>query len=256
MIVRSALLYTGVVGLWMLVAPFPALGQWIADQPNFKALYSVVGRMYNIDADLLEAIAEVESGGDPGSVSPKGALGLMQLMPSTATEFSVLDPFDPVSNILGAADFLESLRQRFAGSLNLQTLPDLLAAYNAGPGAVEKYGWVPPYPETHKYIKRVIERYANAECAASRVSQLNPETDARGHSAPTDDDDGGQRRLSFGSVGGDPPPAGPVRGKYGAAHYLVGDATRWAQLKLTCASSFWICQGPTICRHAYRSQSL
>jgi hypothetical protein len=162
LIVRSALLYTGVVGLWMLVAPFPALGQWIADQPNFKALYSVVGRMYNIDADLLEAIAEVESGGDPGSVSPKGALGLMQLMPSTATEFSVLDPFDPVSNILGAADFLESLRQRFAGSLNLQTLPDLLAAYNAGPGAVEKYGWVPPYPETHKYIKRVIERYADA----------------------------------------------------------------------------------------------
>jgi hypothetical protein len=152
----------GFFALLMLIAPAAARSQWIEAQPNFKALYAVVGRMHNIDADLLEAIAEVESGGDPQSVSPKGAVGLMQLMPSTASEFSVPDPFDPVSNVLGAADFIDSLRNRFATSLNLQGLPDLLAAYNAGPGAVEKYGGVPPYAETHKYVKRVIERYTNA----------------------------------------------------------------------------------------------
>ena len=118
--------------------------------------------MHNIDAGLLEAIAEVESGGDPLSVSSKGALGLMQLMPATAAEYSVPDPFDPVSSVLGAANFIDSVRSRLAKSLGLQGLPDLLAAYNAGPGAVEKYGGVPPYPETHQYVKRVIERYTSS----------------------------------------------------------------------------------------------
>ena len=117
--------------------------------------------MHNIDPDLLEAMAEVESGGDSQSVSPMGALGLMQLMPATANAFSVLDPFNPAANVMGAADFLDYLRNRLAHSLNLQGLPALLAAYNAGPGTVEKYGGVPPYTETQKYVRRVIERYAN-----------------------------------------------------------------------------------------------
>lgn len=134
--------------------------QSIPGQPDLKALFAVVGRMHNIDARLLEAIAEVESGGNPLSVSPKGAMGLMQLMPATASSFSVLDPFDPLANVMGAANFLDYLRNRFAGNLNLQGLPALLAAYNAGPGAVERYGGVPPYAETHNYVRRVMERYS------------------------------------------------------------------------------------------------
>ena len=154
-----------------------AAAQSIPGQPDLKALFAVVGRMHNIDADLLEAIAEVESGGDPLSVSPKGALGLMQLMPATASAFSVLDPFDPVANVMGAADFLDSLRKRFANNLNLQGLPALLAAYNAGPKAVEKYDGIPPYAETHNYVRRVIERYTNglnARAAAAPVLILGP----------------------------------------------------------------------------------
>jgi Transglycosylase SLT domain len=76
--------------------------------------------MRNIDADLLEAMAQVESGGDPLTVSPRGALGIMQLMPATASTFSVFDPFDPVANVMGAADFLDYLRSRFANNPKLQ----------------------------------------------------------------------------------------------------------------------------------------
>ena len=149
--------------LLMLLAPAAALAE--PGQPNLKALFEVVGRTHNIDADLLAAMAEVESGGNPLSVSPKGAIGLMQLMPATATEFSVLDPFDPVANVIGAANFIDYLRNRFSDNLKLQGLPALLAAYNAGPGAVEKYGGIPPYAETHKYVQRVIARYASDRSA-------------------------------------------------------------------------------------------
>jgi hypothetical protein len=133
--------------------------------------------MHNIDPELLEAMAEVESGGDPLRVSPKGALGLMQLMPATAGAFSVLDPFNPVANVRGAADFLDYLRNRFANNPNLQGLPALLAAYNAGPGAVEKYGGIPPYAETNRYVRRVIERYTNdlsGQAAVAPVLILGP----------------------------------------------------------------------------------
>ncbi len=152
----------------ILLLPGSVVAQGLAGQPNLKALFEVVGRAHDIDAGLLAAIAEVESGGNPLSISPKGAAGLMQLMPATATEFSVLDPFDPAANVIGAANFLAYLRNRFAGNLKLQGLPTLLAAYNAGPGAVEKYGGIPPYAETHKYVQRVIARYASNRSARSQ----------------------------------------------------------------------------------------
>jgi len=157
--------------------PVAAAARSIPGQPNLKALFAVVGQAHNIDPNLLEAMAEVESGGDPLSVSSKGALGLMQLMPATASAFSVFDPFDPVANVMGAADFLDYLRNRFANNLNLQGLPALLAAYNAGPSAVEEYGGVPPYAETNKYVRRVIERYTKglgAQAAVAPVLILGP----------------------------------------------------------------------------------
>lgn len=158
--------------LMVFLTAVGAVAQPIPGQPSLKALFAAVGRMHNIDPDLLEAMAEVESGGDPLSVSPKGALGLMQLMPATASAFAVLNPFNPDANLRGAADFLDYLRNRFAHNPDLQGLPALLAAYNAGPGAVEKYGGIPPYAETNRYVQRVIARYSNhtsAQAAAAPV---------------------------------------------------------------------------------------
>jgi len=149
-----------------------AAAQSISGQPDLKSLFAAAGRMHNIDPELLEAIAEVESGGDPLSVSPKGALGLMQLMPATASAFSVLNPFNPAASISGAADFLDYLRDRFANNPNLQGLTALLAAYNAGPGAVEKYGGIPPYAETNRYVQRVIQRYTGALSAQPAIAPV------------------------------------------------------------------------------------
>jgi hypothetical protein len=123
-------------------------------------LFRAAAELYSIDPDLLAAIATVESGGNADAVSPKGAQGLMQLMPGTANRFGVIDPFDPVSNTLGAVRFISFLRQyRTAHGDAPFNLPELLAAYNAGEGAVDKYNGVPPYPETQQYVRRVLVAY-------------------------------------------------------------------------------------------------
>jgi hypothetical protein len=124
-------------------------------------LFRAAAELYAIDPDLLAAIATVESGGKAGAVSPKGAQGLMQLMPGTASRFRVLDPFDPVSNTLGAVRFINFLRQyrTSRGDGAPLSLPELLAAYNAGEGAVDKYNGVPPYPETQQYVRKVLIAY-------------------------------------------------------------------------------------------------
>jgi len=124
------------------------------------ALFQVVAGLYNLDPALLEAIATVESHGNPEAVSSAGAQGLMQLMPATARRFRVADPFDPVDNALGAARFLDHLRRWQQGrSGSALDLPEFLAAYNAGEGAVDKYHGVPPYPETQEYVRRVLVTY-------------------------------------------------------------------------------------------------
>jgi SLT domain-containing protein len=123
-------------------------------------LIIAAARLYDLDPDLLRAIATVESGGNPEAVSPKGAQGLMQLMPGTAERFSVENPFDPVDNVLGAVRFINFLKRWQAEQPERRgSLAELLAAYNAGPGAVEKYGGVPPYPETQEYVRRVMLAY-------------------------------------------------------------------------------------------------
>ncbi|HLH76010.1 MAG TPA: lytic transglycosylase domain-containing protein [Candidatus Binataceae bacterium] len=133
-------------------------GSWSPQE--MARLYQVVGRMYGVDPGLLAAIAQVESANDPSAVSPKGAQGLMQLMPQTAQRYAVRDPFDPVQSVLGAARFLVELRSW--AQLTFPTssyLPEILAAYNAGPAAVQKYGGIPPYQETHAYVRRVLWAY-------------------------------------------------------------------------------------------------
>lgn len=102
---------------------------------------------------LLQAVEHQESGGNPNAVSGAGAIGLMQLMPGTAAALGV-NPWDPAQNLLGGATYLADQLQHFGGNL-----PDALAAYNAGPGAVEAYGGLPPYAQTQHYVADVMALY-------------------------------------------------------------------------------------------------
>jgi soluble lytic murein transglycosylase-like protein len=131
-------------------------------------MFRAAARLYDLDPELLAAIAHVESGGDADAVSPKGAQGLMQLMPSTANRFGVKNPLDPIDNTLGAARFLDYLKRwqtrRRATGINL---PELIAAYNAGEGAVDKYDGIPPYPETRQYVRKVLLTYLLSDTRAT-----------------------------------------------------------------------------------------
>lgn len=113
-----------------------------------------VASKYNLEPDLIRAVIRTESNGDRSAVSRKGAMGLMQLMPSTADDMNVAHPFNPEENIEGGAKYLKYLLERFGGDLTLA-----LAAYNAGPAVVEKYGSVPPIRETREYVKKVLSLY-------------------------------------------------------------------------------------------------
>jgi soluble lytic murein transglycosylase-like protein len=117
----------------------------------YEDLISEHARRNNVRPDLIRAVVKVESGFNPYARSPKGALGLMQLMPATARQFNVSNPFDPAQNIAGGSLYLRQLLDRYDNNEELA-----LAAYNAGPGAVDKYGQnVPPYRETQDYVSRV-----------------------------------------------------------------------------------------------------
>lgn len=110
--------------------------------------------LYNVPAELVRAVIWAESAGDASAVSHRGAVGLMQLMPHTAGEMYVQDPVDPAQNIMGGTRYLRWLANEFKGDMILT-----LAAYNAGPEAVKKYGGVPPFEETRTYVKKVIAYY-------------------------------------------------------------------------------------------------
>jgi len=104
----------------------------------------------SVEESLIRAIIHAESAYQPDARSPKGAQGLMQLMPATAADLEVVNPFDPAENIDGGARYLSRLLAEFEGDVELAT-----AAYNAGPQAVYKYGGIPPYDETQEYVRRV-----------------------------------------------------------------------------------------------------
>jgi len=109
---------------------------------------------YNIEPSLIKAVITAESNWKPTAVSTKGAIGLMQLMPSTATDMLVNNPYDPEENIEGGTRYLRYLLDRFNGDVTLA-----LAAYNSGPETVRKFGDVPPIAETRQYVKRVLSMY-------------------------------------------------------------------------------------------------
>jgi len=106
--------------------------------------------VFRLDEDLIRAVVKVESDYNPRAVSTRGARGLMQLMPETARDMRVANPFDPEENIRGGAHYLRLMLDQFKGDIELA-----LAAYNAGPTAVRRYGGIPPYEETRNYVSRV-----------------------------------------------------------------------------------------------------
>ncbi len=120
---------------------------------DLATMVQEAARDQNVDARLVNAVAQAESGGDQSAVSPVGAIGVMQLMPDTAAGLGV-NPYDKKQNIEGGAKYLREMLDTFGGDVK-----KAVAAYNAGPAAVKAYGGVPPYPETQAYVDRVLDLY-------------------------------------------------------------------------------------------------
>ena len=123
-----------------------------AKSAPYEAAITEHARRQQVAADLVRAVIQVESAFNPVAVSSKGAMGLMQLMPATARDLGVANPFDPEQNIRGGVKYLKQLLERFDNKVELA-----LAAYNAGMGNVEKYGAVPPFKETRNYVDKITK---------------------------------------------------------------------------------------------------
>lgn len=117
---------------------------------DYDQIIQTIARKYSIETDLIHSIIRVESNYNADAVSPKGAVGLMQLMPETAREYGVNNIYDPRENIEGGVRYLKDLIKAFDGKTDL-----VLAAYNAGQEAIKKYGGIPPYAETINYINKI-----------------------------------------------------------------------------------------------------
>jgi soluble lytic murein transglycosylase-like protein len=123
---------------------------------DLDATVRAIAEQHQLPEALVHSVISAESAYNPAAVSVKGAIGLMQLMPETARELAV-DPLDPGENVQGGVSYLRQLLEKYAGSKDQLVLA--LAAYNAGPGAVDRYRGLPPYAETHAFVRRVIERF-------------------------------------------------------------------------------------------------
>lgn len=137
----------------------------IETNDDFISLIEYYAGKYSLNVSLVQAVIKAESNFDPYAVSRAGAQGLMQLMPGTAAEMNVVDPFDPGQNIAGGTQYLYRLLKLFGNDLDLA-----LAGYNAGPGTVKKYGGVPPYKETQGYVakvKRFMGEFTRGEAGIS-----------------------------------------------------------------------------------------
>jgi soluble lytic murein transglycosylase-like protein len=121
---------------------------------KYDSIIEQASDTFGIDSSLVKAVINAESGFDHKATSSKGAQGLMQLMPKTATDMQVKDPYEPEQNIFGGVRYLGDLLERYNDNMELA-----LAAYNAGPENVEAYNGVPPFPETETFIKRVLDYY-------------------------------------------------------------------------------------------------
>jgi soluble lytic murein transglycosylase-like protein len=136
----------------------------IAELPRYAAEIQEAATQYGVPRRLIEEVIRAESAFNASAVSPKGARGLMQLMPATASMLGVRNSFDPRENIRGGVRHLRALMDRYGSNLSLT-----LAAYNAGEHAVNAYGGVPPYPETQQYVRKILAAYGGAAGGASGI---------------------------------------------------------------------------------------
>lgn len=139
------------------------------DTRDLQAIIGNASARSRIDADFIASVIRAESGGNPQAVSRKGARGLMQLMPRTASNLGVSDSLDPAENVDGGVRYLRELLLQYNGDA-----AKALAAYNAGPQRVQQYGGVPPYRETHAYVARVINDYNHRKIAEMKANPTLP----------------------------------------------------------------------------------
>jgi soluble lytic murein transglycosylase-like protein len=154
--------------------PAPAANRKL-NSADLNQMLSTAGTEHNVDMDLLASVVKAESGGNAHAVSSAGARGLMQLMPSTAADLGVNDAFKPNENVRGGSAYLDQLLTRYHDNMALA-----LAAYNAGPAAVDKYHGIPPYRETRAYVARVIHEFNRRvqarEAEGHRIAASQPPT--------------------------------------------------------------------------------
>jgi soluble lytic murein transglycosylase-like protein len=150
---------------------------------NINEVINAISDRHHLDPDFVSSVIHAESGFNPRAVSPKGARGLMQLMPGTASKLGVSNSFDPQSNVEGGTRYLSELLQRYN-----YDVAKALAAYNAGPQRVQQYGGVPPYYETRTYVARIVRDYNRKKLAqqkAAAIAAKNTGTSKKKASSPT-----------------------------------------------------------------------
>jgi soluble lytic murein transglycosylase-like protein len=155
-----------------LLAPV-AVGTPVSSQ-SIKEVINSISSQHHLDPDLIKSVIHAESGFNPRAVSPRGAQGLMQLMPQTASQMGVANSFDPKANVEGGIRYLRQLLERY----NFDLIK-ALAAYNAGPQRVDQYQGVPPYYETQAYVARIVRDFNRKKLAEQKAAQ------ARAQRAPS-----------------------------------------------------------------------
>lgn len=146
------------IGMLVLIMVSVVTTSYADIYPPYHQIILSKAQKYKVEPSLVRAVIKAESNFDPIAISHKGAMGLMQLMPYTAKSMDVRNPFDPEENIEAGVRYLKYLLDKFDGNLTLA-----LAAYNAGPDTIERFGGIPPIQETRQYVRRVLSLYYNGK---------------------------------------------------------------------------------------------